>query len=246
MKPRILFLDIETSPNLVVAFSLGGRNGYRLQHDDILHERYIICGAWKWAGEKTVHSVITKGKNDKATVKRLAAEIAKADVIVGHWGVGFDFPFIRGRLLFHGLDPLKPVREYDTCREAQRVFHLNSHKLDYLAKYLGVGGKIKTTKDLWLGCLEGDTKALQEMARYNREDVALLERVFNKMHAHLPAVVNQRLFAEKLDVPCCARCGSSDVVRKGTRLTRTRRVQLWSCNACGSWSRSSETNSKTE
>jgi hypothetical protein len=53
LKPvRRLFWDIETSPNVVLAF----RAGYDvvINPDAVVAERKIICIGYKWEGEKKV------------------------------------------------------------------------------------------------------------------------------------------------------------------------------------------------
>ncbi|MGH7867674.1 MAG: hypothetical protein ACREP9_08610 [Candidatus Dormibacteraceae bacterium] len=79
---------------------------------------------------------------------------------MAHNGDYFDIPWVKGRLLFHGLPPMRPIPTIDTKALASRHFYLNSNRLDYLGQYLGVGKKIKTDYDLWLDCMNGDEKAL--------------------------------------------------------------------------------------
>ena len=51
-KVKRLFWDIETSPNIVLAF----RTGFDLtiNYDVIIHERKIICIGYKWEGDKKI------------------------------------------------------------------------------------------------------------------------------------------------------------------------------------------------
>jgi hypothetical protein len=237
-EPKILLLDLETSPNIVTAFSLGGRSGYHLKPEDILQERYIICGAWKWFRKPgiTAETVHPKDpQNDRLVVHELSCEIAKADAIVAHWGSQFDFPWLRGRALFHKLQPIAPAREYDTCVLARRAFNLNSIKLDYLAQYLGIGSKLPTQKKLWLDCLKGDAKALKTMTRYCKHDVLLLDQVLDRMLPHLPAIVNTRLTGENRLAVVCPHCGSADLEQRGYRYTVAHKWVRYQCKGCHSW-----------
>ena len=144
-----LFFDIETSPNVCYVW----RTGYKLNvpASNIVTEKKIICIAYKWEDEKRTHVLQW---DDKLNDKRMCAEFikvaARADELVAHNGDRFDMTWLRARCLFHGLVfPDAPC--LDTCRQSRRLFNLNSHALDYLAKYLGLGGKIKTEFDEVVG-----------------------------------------------------------------------------------------------
>src|SRR6266404_2277521 len=88
--PRVLVYDIETSHNIVAQFD--PKDQYT-QHHNILVERFIICAAWRWLGEKTVHTVqIDKPFDDYKVVKKLHEVMSEADCVVAHFGDRFDKP----------------------------------------------------------------------------------------------------------------------------------------------------------
>lgn len=179
---RRLYLDLETSPNIGMFW----RAGYKLTitPESIIKERAIICAGYKWSDEKDAHVLVwDKNQDDKALLATLIPIIAQADEIVFHNGSRFDFPWVRTRALFHGLPPIPDVREVDTLRWARSKFYFNSNKLDYIAKYLGIGGKLKTEFGLWKDVvLNKDTAALKRMSEYCANDVLLLEKVWARLY----------------------------------------------------------------
>lgn len=236
--PKILLLDIETCPNLVTSWGLKV-DGY-LGHENIIAERYIICASWKWLGSPHVHSasVLThrakKGIPDGGVLRKLHGVIAEADAIVAHNGDRFDVPWIYSRLILTELDPPRPVPTIDTKKIAKGRFYFNSNRLDYLGKYLGVGQKIRTDFDLWLGAMKGDRKAIEKMVVYNREDVRLLERVFLKLRPYVPAnKVNAGLWSRDL---ACPTCGSNDLQSRGVAHSRVSTMRRFQCQECKAWS----------
>ena len=65
-----------------------------------------------------------------------------------------------------------------TLKLSRSKFKFNSNKLDYIAKYLGMGEKIKTEFGLWKDIvLNKDKDAMAKMVKYCQQDVRLLEKV---------------------------------------------------------------------
>lgn len=231
-KPKVLFLDIESLPNITYAFDL---YSYK-KPDMIIKEKAIICFGYKWLGE--AGSTVVKGNykdpyNDKELVKDIVEVIEKADYVIGHFSDKFDMRFIRSRALINGIAPPPPVAQIDTYKLAKKYFHLNANRLDYLGKILGVGRKINTAWDLWERCAKGERKAINEMADYNRQDVLLLEQVFLKMLPHVESKLNHALFSDKDIV--CPHCGSENVQKRGTLVNKITKRQRYACMSCSSW-----------
>jgi predicted RNA-binding Zn-ribbon protein involved in translation (DUF1610 family) len=207
-----------------------------LSPNGIVQERNILTSAWKWRGEKKTHSIAISPKSpqdDKHIVEKMISLFNEADAVVAHYGDGFDHRYIMGRAIFHGLHPPKPVIQIDTWKIAKSKFLFNSNRLDYLGHYLGLGRKIKTDQSLWDGCMEGKTKAIRDMATYNRQDVDLLAAVFEKLAPYVPAKVNAALFSEK---PVCPNCGEPKLQKRGHAISRTSVHQRYQCLSCGGWS----------
>lgn len=231
---RVLFYDLETSHNVVAAFQLWEKHGSGIPFENILEERHIICAAWKWLGERTVHVAATYNGNDKKVVETLSAAIQATDVIVGHNADEFDAKYLATRLLVHGCPPAAPVQSIDTLKVARRKFLFNSNRLDYLGQFLGVGRKMQTPRGLWLKVLKHDHKAIDQMVSYCKGDVRLLERIYLKLRPYMPDHINRQLL---VGGEGCPRCGSRHVTKQGMRRALTRSYQQYKCQACNGWFR---------
>lgn len=247
--PRVLLYDIETIQNVVASFNLYERGGMHLPHENVIQERYIVCAAWKWLDEHKVHavSVLDAPRRYKANphddlfvCETLHSQLSQADAIVAHNGDEYDIKFTEGRIIKHGLSPLPPIHKIDTLKVARSRFLLNSNRLDYLARYLGVGKKIHIDNQLWLGILAAKepaaTRAIRKMVAYNRHDVRLLEGVYLKLLPYVPNPVNQQLYTPG---DPCSRCGSPRMTSQGIRRTTTRLYKRFQCQNCGGWDRAS-------
>lgn len=183
---RRLFWDIETSPNVVLSWRVG--YDLNIAQDNIIKERAIICIGWKWEHEKTAHVIHwDKHQDDKAMLKAFLAIAADADEMIAHNGDRFDLPWFKTRCIFHGLH-FAPYKTVDTLKWARRQFLFNSNKMDYLARYLGIGAKISTEFGLWKDiCLKSCPKAMRLMGVYCKHDVVILEKVWRRLSDLLPA-----------------------------------------------------------
>lgn len=242
-EPKIVLWDIETTHNLAAIFRLF--EDYT-SHENIIQERYIVSASWKELGSKAVHAVSTLDNprlykadphNDRFVVETLHKVLSEADVIIAHNGDAYDSKFVEGRMLFHGLPPLPPITSIDTLKVAKSRLLLNSNKLDYLARYLGFGKKVKTDNQLWLDVLKGGEAArtaIKKMVVYNKHDVVLLEKVFLKLRPYCANHINRALFG---GTNGCPRCGSTHVQSRGTHKAISRVYQRYQCQDCGGWFR---------
>lgn len=238
--PKILFWDIETSLQPVAVFQLSHNDW--IDPSSILQERYIICAAWSWNDEEKVHTVsVADNKkryakdphDDRHVVETLHKVLADADIIVHHNGDSFDKKWVDTRALFHGLPALPPVQSIDTYKVAKNRFYLNSNKLDYIAKLLKVGEKIKTSPGLWMRVLNGDKRAVAEMVEYNKGDVTVLREVFHKLKPYINNYPSLELFGGD----GCPRCGSDKIQSRGLHRALTRTYQRYQCQDCCGWFR---------
>jgi len=227
--PRILFFDIEISPN--VSYTWPGK--YELNVIAFKKEWEIMSIAWKWEGEKT--RSLCNGdigdKDDRKLCIVLHGLLDEADVVVGQNSDAFDIKKAKVRFLYHGLPPVKKLCSIDTKKIAKREFSFNSNSLDDLGNYLGVGRKIKHEGfDLWLKCLAGDKEAWRKMKLYNANDVDLLYRVYQKLK---PWTQNHPNIALMSDVTGCPNCGHTEFGSHGIRYTQTRKYRRLVCKSCG-------------
>lgn len=232
-KPKILLWDLETLPNLCYAFDL---YSYK-KPDMIVLEKAIITFAYKWLGDKEAQ--VIKGSSDhpyddKELVAKIIEIYNSADYVIAHYGDKFDSRFLRSRALINKLDTVAPVPQIDTYKLAKKYFHLNANRLDYLGKVLGCGRKNTTSWKLWELCTQGNKKAINEMAEYNKQDVELLEAIFLKMLPYVDTKINHNLFSEKEEV-LCPQCGSKHIQKRGTVVNKVLSRQRWNCQKCRSW-----------
>jgi DNA-directed RNA polymerase subunit M/transcription elongation factor TFIIS len=225
------YFDIETSPNIVASFQIG--YNVRLSHYNIIQERKIICICWKFEGEKKVHSLTwDKNQDDKTMLIQFAEATKRATEMVAHNGDRYDIKWINTRLLFHELPPIE-YNTLDTLKKVRSTFYLNSNKLDYLGRYLNLGKKLDHTGlQLWLDVMEGKQRALNNMVKYCKQDVKLLESVFNRIKPYIKQNQHQGR-ANGYEKWTCPSCASHDVVKWQNRTTAAGTVKhRMKCKNC--------------
>lgn len=235
-KLKILFIDIETLPNLGYFFDVFSDRGIPL---DFIEKPKAICTlAYKYIGDQTPTVLIAhEPYNDKALLVEFSEIVKDADYVVAHFGDGFDMPFIEGRLFANGLPSLPPFATIDTYKLARSRFKktLNSNKLDHLAKICGLPGKNKTTAMLWVKCAQGDLEAIKEMAEYNAQDIEVLEAVYKKLMPNVKSKLNANLVYDDA-VQRCKVCESDELELKGYELRASNFHHRYQCKPCGAWS----------
>lgn len=232
-KRKRLFFDIETSPNIGVFWQAGYKQ--RIDYDNIITERSIICICYKWEGENEIHSLTwDKKRCDKDMLVKFIRVANQANEMVGHNGDKFDLAWIRTRCLFHGIEMFPNYVTIDTLKIARQKFRFNSNRLNYIAEYLGIGSKIKTEFGLWKDVLlNNDRKALDRMVRYCKGDVRLLQRVYGRLKSHYPHKTHYGVVFGH-DKRTCPECGSEDIVKNNRRVMAGGRVMIqYRCKTCG-------------
>lgn len=232
-KRRRLFFDVEVSPNVGLFWQSGYKQ--KIDYQNIIKERAIICICYKWEEEKEVYFLTWDRKQcDKKLIAKFIEVANQADELVGHNGDRFDLPWIRGRCAHHGLEMFPDYATIDTLKLSRWKFRFNSNRLDYIASFLGIGNKIKTDFNLWKDVVLGRSdKALGQMVKYCKKDVVLLEQVFNKLKLHMqPKMHYGVIFGE--DRSSCPECGSDELTKVKSRTTQTglKKIIL-KCNTCG-------------
>lgn len=235
-KAKILFLDIETLPN--ISYTWGK---YEQNVIDFHQESCLATFAAKWLGGKVFSRSLPDYEGYKPWSyddKELTADLWKlldeAEIVVAHNGDQFDIKFSNSRFITHGLKPPAPYKTVDTKRLAKRVARFNSNKLDDLGEHLGEGRKIKTDFRLWRGCMSGDKKAWARMCRYNEQDVLLLEKVYHRLQGWAKNHPNIGTITREF---CCPKCGSKALKQQGMTVTSTMVYKRLQCQQCGGWVR---------
>lgn len=210
-----LFFDIETGYYIlkIRAFQLKNYIKY-FNPDDIEQEKQILIISYWWQYEDKVHRLDIR-MGEKKMLKEFIKVMGEADECVGHNGDNFDIKELRTRCIYHGVLMFPNYRTLDTLKKARSSFRFASNKLDYISKFLGIGGKLETRGfQMWKDAVEGDeetsNKALDEMGDYCDRDVVILADTFFVLS---PFITHNNNFAvltgkDKWD---CPECGSEKV-----------------------------------
>jgi DNA polymerase elongation subunit (family B) len=235
-EPKILYFDIENTPNL--SWTWG-----KWQQDVVAFERewYMLSFAYKWGDGRTQVLGLPDFKtykkdptNDVELVRKLWELIDEADIVIGHNIDAFDLKKANSRFLFHKLKPPSPYKTVDTLKIARKYFKLNSNKLGDLGELLGLGGKLDTGGiSLWLGCMSGDTSSWRQMLRYNKKDVDLTHLVYHELKSWHQGHPNLNAYTGKEGV--CPVCGSVHIQKRGLGHNKLTDYQRYQCKGCGSW-----------
>jgi DNA polymerase elongation subunit (family B) len=226
--PRILTLDIETSPNVVYTWGLFKQT---VGINQVIETGRVLCFAAKWFGDKRIEFRSDFHDGHDEMVRAVHALLDEADIVVGWNSRAFDVKHIQREMLLAGLPPVSPHRDVDLLLVARKRFKFTSNKLDHVAAQLGVGSKVKHHGfEMWAECLAGDPKAWALMKRYNIGDVALTEAVYERLLPWIDNHPHQGLYGGPR--AGCPRCGSMLIEQDGYVPLQTGRYALWRCQAC--------------
>lgn len=229
---KILLLDIETAPHLVTVWGLFQQN---VAINQIIQPGHTLSWAAKWHGKREIMFDSVQKSKPRQMVRRIHELLAEADAVVHYNGTKFDIPCLNKEFLLHGFQPPAPYKQVDLLRTARSKFRLASNKLDFVAQSLGLGKKTQHKgHDLWLGCMNKDPASWRVMERYNKQDVVLLERVYDRL---LPWIRHHPNHAQD-GGHVCPKCASPKLQARGFAVSTTRRYQRWQCTSCGAWSQS--------
>lgn len=235
--PKILIFDIETSPSITYTFRRFKEN---IGLDQVEEDPIMLTWSAKWLYSANVMSdAITKEEvlrfDDKRIVTNLWNLFNEADIVVAHYGSGFDVPMLNARAIMNGLPPYTSVIQIDTKAIAAKYFKFPSNKLDALASYFGVGKKMDTDFLLWVGCLKGNQESLDYMQLYNIDDTKILEDVYLKLRPWIKNHPNVSIYNDS-EVCQCHACGSTDLRQDGYYYTTVSKYETFRCK-CGALSR---------
>jgi predicted RNA-binding Zn-ribbon protein involved in translation (DUF1610 family) len=160
--------------------------------------------------------------------------VEKADECVAHNGDRYDIKWLRTRCAFHNIYCPDKIDSYDTLKKARKQFNFNSNKLDYIAKFFGLGAKLETGGfQLWVDVLNKKPEALAKMVEYCEQDVVVLEKVFKKVYKY--SEVNTHTGVAYGDHKwTCPKCGSQKIRSNGDRTLKSGTVRKrMRCQTCG-------------
>jgi DNA polymerase elongation subunit (family B) len=234
-KPKVLLLDIETAPTLAYIWDLFTRY---VPHSQIAEPGHTLCWAAKWLGQQKVMYKSTYHDGEEEMVVGAHELLEEADIVIHYNGTKFDIPKLNNEFLVWDLGPPAPFVQVDLYKTAKGRFKLLSNSLAYLAKTLGLEGKMQHKgMDLWTECMANDPAAWATMRKYNIRDVQLLEEVYEILLPWIQPHPNLALWND-IEMPQCPACGSQNLYKHPQiHVTQTMRYQRLKCRDCGKWSR---------
>lgn len=239
--PKLLFIDIETTPIKALLWSLF--NNHVVSIDQIEEPHSVLCFSYKWQGDKDVTIVTSKyreGPQFDRMIKKAYALLGEADMVCHFNGQSFDIPRLNTQFVKLGLTPPPPIPQIDLKKVVMGKFDMTSSKLAFVGPYLKIGAKIANEGwSLWRGCLNNDVDSWTKMIRYCKQDVALLERLYNRVLPWIDNHPHLQLYSGKKGL-VCRNCNSSNVQSRGYRATVAYLYQQFRCNACGRWGKGNQ------
>ena len=226
---KILMYDVETSPNLAQVFGLFNQN---LSIKQVRESSRVICWAAKWYGKPKVYFNSVHHSPSFDMTEELHNLLSEADAVCHYNGRAFDTKIMNREFLLHDLAPPDPYHEIDLLSVVRQRFKFPSNKLDFVCQELGLGAKTDHEGfELWVKCLEGDESAWKRMERYNRNDVKMLEKLYERLLPWIKTHPNHGLYMDT-DRPVCPNCGSNHVIKKGYEYTQTMVYRRYRCGKC--------------
>jgi len=224
VKGKVLFWDIESCGVNALKSDLG----------------FCVMVGYKWNYEDKARIITIAKKdlkqfNDKNVLTAFSEVYNEADLTVAHFGSVFDRRFIQGRLLIHQLPPIPKTKMRDTCMLARSIANYSSNRLANLGNTLSLSNR-KMEKgngwpQWWLRGMQGDMKAIEDMAEYGKQDVLALEELYYRL---LPFDNAHPRMSFEEDRQTCPKCGGN-VQYHGVAFTGTQRYKRFQCNDCGAW-----------
>lgn len=237
---RVLLLDIETSPNLAHVWGLWNNN---VSLNQLQASTQMMCFAAKWLGEKPTYFLSEHKDGRPGMVLAAHALLDQADVVMHYNGKNFDVKHLNREFLEAGFTPPSPFKQIDLLLAVRKNFRFPSNKLQYVSTALGLAGKAKHEgHDLWVKCMAGDAAAWKRMEKYNRQDVLLLEELYEKLLPWIPSLPNRNLYGDS----GCPSCGSEDLYENGWAYTGASKFRQYRCGNCGTFFRGTKRHTGVE
>lgn len=220
-EPRILLWDIETDGInadriLCIGHKLAGPHKTRL----FKAADYEREGLW----------------DDKGLMKDFSNTFAECDWHATWYGARFDLPVVNARIIAAGLPPLPPKPHVDLWKTARYVFRTGGgNRLAKWQDFLGLPEEKTPVKpSVWIKARYGHEPSLRYIYEHCTKDVSVLEGVFTKLRPWVTEEPARGLIVHA-DRGTCISCGSPHLIRKGYRVSRTRRYVQFQCKSCGKW-----------
>lgn len=240
-KPKILFMDLETSPLKAYIWQPGKQY---VGHKQLVkgHDMWgIICVTYCWNDGKPAKS-IDWGYNQQNTlrvVEKFDEIIKRADHVIGKNSDRFDNKMINSCRMLSGLPGMPEWIKYtdDLEKHMRKHFRLPSQSLDYISHKLGLGGKIKMEFQDWIDIVEkteNGRESFNKMIKYGKKDVEDTRQLWYTLSEHFEPKFNMNTYDSSNGDRCRYEdCGSYHLLNNGTRILNRIRYQQYICGDCG-------------
>lgn len=239
--PRILLLDIETSPHLCYSF-----NTYKalILPEHVKEPSRVLCWAAKWDQDPRVLFKSEYHHDYMSMLVGIRDLLDECDVAVAYNGDKFDLPRLRQQFRLNGIEYPSPFIQVDLYKVLKKHEIWPFHKLGYVTEQLGMTGKVAHEGFLLWRKVLGDygedeqRRAWARMRRYCKGDVVTMQEVFEEyghLVTNIPAAGLYADEVEVLEIPPCPRCSSTNIQRRGYERTKVRRYARFQCQDCGRW-----------
>lgn len=240
LNPRILVIDIETSPLITYTWGIVDQN---IGLNQIVEDWHLLSFSAKFVGEKKIYYKDQRNAkditNDKPLLEEIKTLLDQSDVVVGQNSDNFDLKRINSRMIIHDMKPPSSYKKIDTLKIARKHFAMTSNKLEYLSGKLCVKKKSQHKKfsgfELWKECMKGNKAAWKEMEHYNKQDVLSTEELYLRLRPWDNSL-NVNLYTNNNDTICS--CGSKKFNKNGYAYTSMGKFQRFYCANCGAEIRS--------
>lgn len=232
--PKILILDIETSPILGWVWKVWGED---VRKDRIESDWFCLSWAAKWLFETEIFGEAltpeeVKNQTDSRIIQLMWELIDSADIVIAHNGKRFDMPRLNTRFIVNGLPPPSPYQIIDTKIVLSKNFGFSSASLGNVNEVLGIAEKLETSWKLWMECMKQNPEALEKMLEYNKQDVKALEELYLVLRPWIKSHPNIGLYIRD-NVSVCPNCGSSDIEFDGSfYYTSVNKYSVYRCKKC--------------
>lgn len=235
MTPKILVIDIETSPAMGYFWSILNTN---IGINQIVDVSKVICFAAKWIGDKKIHFYSNQKNTHKKMINEAWKLINQADAVIGYNSQSFDMKVLNKEFLINDMPPPSPYKNIDLLKTVKGKFKFISNKLDHVSRELQIGRKTSHNGfELWQACMENDSKAWSLMEKYNKQDVKLTEDLYNKVKSWLVTPFN---WNDHSNDAVCPNCGSKHLICNGIYRSKTGSYQKYKCTSCYTHSKSTK------
>lgn len=232
--PKILTIDIETSPNLAYVWGLWDQN---VGLSQIVETGEVMCFSAKWYGQREVIHFSNHEHGHETMINAAWELLNDAEVVTHYNGKNFDIKWLYREFVLAGLAPPSPHKDIDLLSVVKSRFKFASNKLDHVAQELGLGKKTAHSGfDLWVKCMADDPKAWALMKRYCSNDVVLTEKLYDRLRPWIKGHPHIGFYADS-DQLTCDKCGSTDLHRDGTYTAHVIKYVRYRCGNCSGWVR---------